>query len=230
MDYTISKNLDSLIYASNSLAMDALALIILPQHIKDIANFLTNPGAGTATGKSLTGGLILMDGGKEDIFPTATNFRSWSTKTGNSVIGTETSGFAGQNSGYFIKEFEKFGKRHTYSSSMYDCVYLAGLALAYSGPKENAKDYSSGDLKAGFRNFKQGVCTGDEATFGIGPEQFKTTTEHIDRGGCVLYEGASGIIQFDANGDRVEQDMNTYTVNKDGDGWKVLDSYRSDEL
>jgi branched-chain amino acid transport system substrate-binding protein len=231
MDYSISNDLDIFITSSNLLTMDALALIILPQHIKDIANFLTNKGAGTATGNTLRGGLVLMDGGKEDIFPTATNFKSWADDPNNNVIGTETNGFAGINSSYFTEKFEKrFGEPHTFSPSMYDCVFMAGMALLYSGEKPNAKDYTPADMKTNIKNFKFGQCSGEEKRFGIGPDEFKSAADHIQNGGCVVYDGASGAVQFDQNGDRNEQDMNTYSVNKSGTGWRIVDTFRSDEL
>ena len=211
-----SQYMDELIVAN----LDILILICKKTQSPNILKYLVENGFK---------GSIIADGIKvNDIFTVATGLCDWLNITENSLLGVEPDGFAGKNSNAFIQSFvNRFGEDpDTYSSTAYDAVYAFALSLLYSGQKEN---YVASDVKENIIRFKELNRDLEEEEIGIGSDEFKRAEDIIESNGKINFEGASGQLIWNNNGDRIKQGMDVFSPNSSCNGFEVLQRY-DDEM
>ncbi|MCG8508136.1 MAG: ABC transporter substrate-binding protein [Rhodospirillales bacterium] len=111
------------------------------------------------------------------------------------LVGTDTSSPRVESANAFVEAYKaKFGKEPAGPglSNNYDATMIALLAMQAAG-----KDATGAEIAAQVRRVtdpKGTPVTADAAGF-------KKATEVLKGGGSVMYQGATGNVQFDANGD-----------------------------
>jgi ABC-type branched-subunit amino acid transport system substrate-binding protein len=106
----------------------------------------------------------------------------------------------------FEKEYEaKFGPigSLTYLHHSYDAVIVAGLAAYSATKKKNGAAITPIDIRNQLEEIASTTETESptEAKIGTGPDNIRKALELLDKGESINYEGASGNVDFDENGD-----------------------------
>ena len=112
----------------------------------------------------------------------------------NEAFGMDNAQVAGPTVDAFNKSFEekyKYDSKGPGVHTQYDAMMVLGLAMNI------AKDLTGPSIKDAVRQ----VHTAGGATVGTGPDEFKKAVELIKAGKLIKYHGATGPIEFDANGD-----------------------------
>jgi len=112
----------------------------------------------------------------------------------NESFGMDNAQVAGPTVDAFNKAFEekyKYDSKGPGVHTQYDAMMVLGLAMNI------AKDLTGPSIKDAVRQ----VHTVGGATVGTGPDEFKKAVELIKAGKPIKYHGATGPIEFDANGD-----------------------------
>jgi branched-chain amino acid transport system substrate-binding protein len=112
----------------------------------------------------------------------------------NESFGMDNAQVAGPTVDAFNKAFEekyKYDSKGPGVHTQYDALMVMGLAMNI------AKDLTGPSIKDAVRQ----VHAAGGATVGTGPEEFKKAIDLIKSGRAIKYHGATGPIEFDANGD-----------------------------
>jgi branched-chain amino acid transport system substrate-binding protein len=112
----------------------------------------------------------------------------------NESFGMDNAQVAGPTVDAFNKAFEdkyKYDSKGPGVHTQYDAMMVLGLAMNI------AKDLTGPSIKDAVRQ----VHAAGGATVGTGPEEYKKALELIKAGRPIKYHGATGPIEFDANGD-----------------------------
>ncbi|MBM3531851.1 MAG: ABC transporter substrate-binding protein [Alphaproteobacteria bacterium] len=112
----------------------------------------------------------------------------------NESFGMDNAQVAGPTVDAFNKAFEdkyKYDSKGPGVHTQYDAMMVLGLAMNI------AKDLTGPSIKDAVRQ----VHAAGGATVGTGPEEYKKALELIKAGKPIKYHGATGPIEFDANGD-----------------------------
>lgn len=112
----------------------------------------------------------------------------------NEAFGMDNAQVAGPTVDAFNKAFEekyKYDSKGPGVHTQYDAMMVMGLAMNI------AKDLTGPSIKDAVRM----VHAAGGATVGTGPDEFKKAIELIKAGRPIKYHGATGPIEFDANGD-----------------------------
>ncbi len=112
----------------------------------------------------------------------------------NESFGMDNAQVAGPTVDAFNKAFEekyKYDSKGPGVHTQYDAMMVLGLAMNI------AKDLTGPSIKDAVRQ----VHVAGGATVGTGPDEFKKAIELIKAGKLIKYHGATGPIEFDANGD-----------------------------
>lgn len=207
--------LDQIVMDSIVGEVDVVILATLKAQSPHIVRYLTEHG--------YAGGILLSDGAvTNDVFTVATDLAEW-LGGDNVLMATEPDNYGGANSAQFVAAFqERYGvDSNTYSSTAYDCVFALALAMLYAG--EDLP--TAAGVKQGMSRFKVPNQTGDEERVTLGTEGFVDAAAVIEAGGAVVFDGASGQLAFDAEGDRPSQGMHTLVPDEDTNGWIVEHVY-----
>jgi branched-chain amino acid transport system substrate-binding protein len=95
----------------------------------------------------------------------------------------------------FFDRFNRLGS--TYLHHSYDAVVVAGLA-AYAALQEKGQAFTSIDIRDQLKNV---AATPDATKIGSGPDNLRTALALLKNREPINYEGASGSVDFDKNGD-----------------------------
>ena len=112
----------------------------------------------------------------------------------NESFGMDNAQVAGPTVDAFNKAFEekyKYDSKGPGVHTQYDAMMVLGLAMNI------AKDLTGPSIKDAVRQ----VHAAGGTTVGTGPDEFKKAVELIKAGKAIKYHGATGPIEFDANGD-----------------------------
>lgn len=112
----------------------------------------------------------------------------------NESFGMDNAQVEGPTVDAFNKAFEakyKYDSKGPGVHTQYDAMMVLGLAMNI------AKDLTGPSIKDAVRQ----VHAVGGATVGTGPDEFKKAVELIKAGKAIKYHGATGPIEFDANGD-----------------------------
>lgn len=112
----------------------------------------------------------------------------------NESFGMDNAQVEGPTVDAFNKAFEakyKYDSKGPGVHTQYDAMMVLGLAMNI------AKDLTGPSIKDAVRQ----VHAAGGAMVGTGPEEFKKAVELIKAGKAIKYHGATGPIEFDANGD-----------------------------
>jgi ABC-type branched-subunit amino acid transport system substrate-binding protein len=112
----------------------------------------------------------------------------------NESFGMDNAQVAGPTVDAFNKAFEdkyKYDSKGPGVHTQYDAMIVLGLAMNI------AKDLTGPSIKDAIRQ----VHVAGGATVGTGPDEYKKALELIKAGKPIKYHGATGPIEFDANGD-----------------------------
>ena len=112
----------------------------------------------------------------------------------NESFGMDNAQVAGPTVDAFNKAFEekyKYDSKGPGVHTQYDAMMVLGLAMNI------AKDLTGPSIKDAVRQ----VHVAGGATVGTGPDEFKKAIELVKAGKPIKYHGATGPIEFDANGD-----------------------------
>lgn len=112
----------------------------------------------------------------------------------NESFGMDNAQVEGPTVDAFNKAFEakyKYDSKGPGVHTQYDAMMVLGLAMNI------AKDLTGPSIKDAVRQ----VHAAGGATVGTGPDEFKKAVELIKAGKAIKYHGATGPIEFDANGD-----------------------------
>ena len=78
--------------------------------------------------------------------------------------------------------------------------------------------------------FKEANQKGNLVSVGIGSDEFTKGAKAIADGKNIQFDGASGPLLWDVNGNRKSQGMRTFKVNKDGNAFEVDKQYKGSEI
>jgi ABC-type branched-subunit amino acid transport system substrate-binding protein len=208
------ETMDEIIQASVDGVIDVLLLMTLESHSIEIIKYLTDNG--------YKGPIWVTSSAKRDEIFLSTNLEAW-VGSENRIFGIEEDAYGGVNSDDFVENFKTRFEEDpgVNASSAYDCMYAIALAALYAG-KDNVSPLG---IKESMTKFKETNRLDDEELIGIGADSFVKAATAIESGKQIDYEGASGRLLFDKNGDRPRQGMLVFGLSETGDSWVTTEKY-----
>ena len=216
-------NLDEITRLNDEDKLDSLIMVGLPSQGGIVLNALLS---GQQT-DWFNGKLIVPDGMIDQGFFTSLqdSFTTWLTIYGNEIQGTAPENYSGDHSTEWLNRLKDFSTgiddSDAFIPSHADCLYAFAIALLYAG----ADASTAKDIKDNLSNLKSSNLESDAVEVGPTAEGLQAAKAAIADGKTVRLNGASGIIEFDDDGDRSDQPYKTYKIESNDTGYTwVTDS------
>jgi hypothetical protein len=188
--------------------LSALVLVGLPNHGSPIVKELvsaTVPFSGT---------ILVPDGMLSAGFFASldASFTAWLSTAGNAIYATAPEMYEGANSGAWTTRLETFDAgvdlSNAFLPSHADCAYMFGLSLLKAGGDVTKLK----DMMATFGATSVGADATEITPNAAG---FQAAKAALDAGETIVLNGASGLMTWDADGDRAVQLYKTMAVQDD---------------
>ncbi|MBN1948057.1 MAG: ABC transporter substrate-binding protein [Bradymonadales bacterium] len=205
-EYDVTSNLSDLADLLDS-TPDVIVVIGFDQQAGPIFDHVTTEG--------YSGAIVVTDGAVNSTFFTHTPGVAEWIASGNVLMGTSVDNQGEDHYDTFDSAFRaRWGEApNPFSSNAYDCTYLFALSLLKAAAGED--NLNSASVKQQMQSFQN--STGVEV--GIGSNALIAARAAITAGSSVTFNGASGEIVFDADGERIIQNKLTWVPNATGDDW-----------
>ncbi len=193
---------DEILAANDAGTLDTLILVGFGE-VGDIMRLLIEaqtPFTGTIVTPEQAGGFFNSQVG---------GFTAWMEREDTRVVSTVAENHEGAHSAAWFERLQAAESRITRSGSNFypsqaDCLYSLGLAMLLG---EGETRYAPASIKAKMLELKASAHAGASDVLLVSPnaDGFRAAADAIAAGRRVKLDGASGVVEFDDNGDRATQ-------------------------